>query len=116
MIQTQFGIARSTLYRLVEPWGGLGGRIRIHRIDKAAAVILADLDGFRDIKQIAKQDGFSSAPHIGRAFAAGRVPWRGVASSEATTITGRRREDRAARIGRLTRGSSPIGAMLSRVM
>jgi hypothetical protein len=34
----------------------------------------------------------------------------------ATTITGRGRIDQAARVGRLTRGSSPIGAMLSRVM
>jgi catechol 2,3-dioxygenase-like lactoylglutathione lyase family enzyme len=34
----------------------------------------------------------------------------------ATTITGLGRIDQAARVGRLTRGSSPIGAMLSRVM
>ena len=33
-----------------------------------------------------------------------------------STITGRGRIDQAARVGRLTRGSSPIGAMLSRVM
>ena len=33
-----------------------------------------------------------------------------------TTITGWGRDDQAARVGRLTRGSSPIGAMLSRVM
>ncbi len=37
-------------------------------------------------------------------------------SLRATTITGLGREDQAARVGRLTRGSSPIGAMLSRVM
>ncbi|BAQ50218.1 hypothetical protein Maq22A_2p42415 (plasmid) [Methylobacterium aquaticum] len=35
---------------------------------------------------------------------------------KATTITGLGRDDQAARVGRLTRGSSPIGAMLSRVM
>jgi hypothetical protein len=34
----------------------------------------------------------------------------------ATTIAGLGRIDQAARVGRLTRGSSPIGAMLSRVM
>ena len=37
-------------------------------------------------------------------------------SLRATTITGLGRDDQAARVGRLTRGSSPIGAMLSRVM
>ncbi|RYY11268.1 MAG: hypothetical protein EON55_14640, partial [Alphaproteobacteria bacterium] len=35
---------------------------------------------------------------------------------EATTMTGLGREDQAARVGRLSMGSSPIGAMLSSVM
>ena len=33
-----------------------------------------------------------------------------------TTLTGWGRDDQAARVGRLTSGSSPMGAMLSRVM
>ena len=37
-------------------------------------------------------------------------------SRRATTITGLGRDDQAAKVGRLTRGSSPIGAMPSRVM
>jgi hypothetical protein len=45
-----------------------------------------------------------------------RVPRDGVASGGATLVTGLGRDGQAARIGRLTASSSPIGAMLSRVM
>jgi hypothetical protein len=46
----------------------------------------------------------------------GSCPWAWCSSMRATAITGLGRDDQAARVGRLTRGSSPIGAMLSRVM
>lgn len=46
----------------------------------------------------------------------GSCPLAWCSSLRAIAITGLGREDQAARVGRLTRGSSPIGAMLSRVM
>jgi len=47
----------------------------------------------------------------------GRVPGRGVADpSVLKTITGLSRIDQPAMAGKLTMGSSPTGAMLSRVM
>ena len=54
--------------------------------------------------------------HVRSAFSLWSCPWAWCSSLRATTITGLGREDQAARVGRLTRGSSPIGAMLSRVM
>lgn len=48
--------------------------------------------------------------------ASGLCPLAWCSFGVATTITGRGRIDQAARLGRLTRRSSPIGAMLSRVM
>ncbi len=46
---------------------------------------------------------------------AGSCPQAWCSCGVATTVTGRGRDDQAARVGRLTRGSSLIGAMLSRV-
>lgn len=57
---------------------------------------------------------FSSSSIDARAVGSCPLAW--CSSLRATTITGLGREDQAARVGRLTRGSSPIGAMLSRVM
>ena len=51
-----------------------------------------------------------------RAVRKGLCPLGWCSFGVATTITGLGRIDQAARVGRLTRGSSPIGAMLSRVM
>ena len=47
---------------------------------------------------------------------AGSCPTAWCSFLEATTMTGLGREDQAARVGRLSMGSSPIGAMLSSVM
>lgn len=46
----------------------------------------------------------------------GSCPLAWCSSLRALTITGLGREDQAARVGRLTRGSSLMGAMLSRAM
>jgi hypothetical protein len=64
-----------------------------------------------------KSECLDSRSHAeGFAAGLGSCPLAWCSSLRATTITGLGREDQAARVGRLTRGSSPIGAMLSRVM
>jgi hypothetical protein len=82
------------------------------REDGTAFLLTADMqwDSF-DLREALEQ-ALSGDFHIQH----GSCPWAWCSLVRATTITGLGRDDQAAIVGRLTRGSSPIGAMLSRVM
>ena len=59
-------------------------------------------------------DGKGKSPHW--RLTEGRVPWRGVAEVPITTFAGIGRIGQLAIAGKLTAGSSPIGAIVSSVM
>ncbi len=60
-------LSRSTLYRLVAPFGGVGSFIIRRRLE-AARDVLAAHDHRDTLSELAEQVGFASASHLSRAF------------------------------------------------
>ncbi len=64
----RFGLSRTRLYRLFEPFGGVAGYIREQRLDRAFRE-LAERDlGQRRLVEVALECGFDSQSHFCRLF------------------------------------------------
>ncbi|MDM0115425.1 helix-turn-helix domain-containing protein [Variovorax sp. J22R133] len=63
----QFGVSRSTLYRIFEPMGGVSTYIKRRRLARIHAM-LAQPEQRQYIGRIAQDFGFTSAAHFSRAF------------------------------------------------
>jgi AraC-like DNA-binding protein len=60
-------LSRSTLYRLLAPFGGVGPFIIRRRLEAARAILIAGGPG-TTLSELADQVGFASASHLSRAF------------------------------------------------
>ncbi len=64
------GWSRSTLYRVLEPLGGVGSVVRQRRLARAAQAIMAQPQARLSLRKLAAELGFASEGHFTRAFRA----------------------------------------------
>jgi AraC-like DNA-binding protein len=64
------GWSRSTLYRVLEPLGGVGSVVRQRRLAGAARAIMAQPQARLSLRKLAAEHGFASEGHLTRAFRA----------------------------------------------
>lgn len=64
----RFGLSRTRLYRLFEPFGGVAGYIREQRLDRAFRELAERDRGHRRLVDVALECGFDSQSHFCRLF------------------------------------------------
>lgn len=64
----RFGLSRTRLYRLFEPFGGVAGYIREQRLDRAFRELAEQDLGRRRLVEVALECGFDSQSHFCRLF------------------------------------------------
>src|SRR5262249_50789585 len=86
-------LSRASLYRLLAAEGGIRAVLLKRRLDEALRLLLADGQGERSLKEIAKCCGFGGTSQFNRASARGSACRRGSTSrsSASRTSTGTKR-------------------------
>ncbi len=69
-VAAALGWSRSTLYRVLEPLGGVGAVVRQRRLARAAQAVVAQAQGPLSARKLAAEHGFASESHFNRAFRA----------------------------------------------
>jgi AraC-like DNA-binding protein len=68
LLEESLGLSRSSLYRLLEPHGGVRAVILRRRLDRAMKALLTGVLAKPPLREIARETGFSSEAHLARAF------------------------------------------------